>query len=480
VRTRRLVAAALVFAATVASAATPSITTASPLPSPECIARTTPVPTGPATLVSDKVLKRHGGRLHQLTLSSPALGGHEAVNLLLPKHYSDHPASRYHVLYLLHGSGGNQTDWVKHGAVRLLDTAATKAHLPATITVMPNAGLEGYYTDWYGTDVVNPAEKVAPGWATFDIDELIPYIDSHYPTIASRRGRAITGLSMGGFGATSLAARNPGTFAAVGSFSGADDIDLNNPYEAIVLEGTSPAFTLGAPTLCIWGDPITHQIGLEAVDPTYLAPNLAGTKLYLASGNGTPGPYDATGSPTDVVSSAGAGAVELDVSEMNHGLVAALDATRVAHTDYFYGPGTHSWPYWERDLTRFVPIMARAWRHITPAPSTFSDRSAATSFGAWGWRFTAHRAVEEFTYLRDVSSRGLEVAGSGTLEVVTPADYATGSEWKIAGRTVTAGSDRRLRFTVLLPAHASQQLSFPAGSAIPSGWHWTKIAIRAT
>jgi S-formylglutathione hydrolase FrmB len=477
VNARHTFGALAATAALLAGCLTSAASAASGLPSPECIARTTPVPTGPARLVSDHVAKGHGGRLHELTLHSPALAGDVAVNVLLPKRYATQPDRRFHVLYLLHGSGGSQVDWAQHGVQKLLDHAGPGADLPPMITVMPDDGLEGYYTDWYGRDLLNPAEKVAPGWGTFQIDELVPYIDTHYRTIASRRGRAIAGLSMGGFGATSLAARNPGMFAAVGSFSGADDIDFDGPYEAVILEGTSPVFTAGAPTLCIWGDPLTHRIGLEAVDPTYLAPDLADSKLYLASGNGTLGPLDDVATPADLLTAAGAGVVELNISEMNHGFVTALNAAHVAHTDFFYGPGTHSWPYWERDLTRFVPIMAQAWRHPDPAPRVFGDRSAATSFDAWGWKFTANRAVDEFTYLRNVSKTGLQVAGSGTLRVVTAADYPGGSHWKVAGRPATAGADGRLRFTVRMPAHTSQQTSFPPGSTIPSGWHWLHVVI---
>ncbi|HWA65792.1 MAG TPA: alpha/beta hydrolase family protein [Mycobacteriales bacterium] len=427
---------------------------AASLPSPECLARTAPVPSGPATLVSDVVVKGYGGRLHDLTLRSPAVGSDIGVYVYLPKHFSQRSPQRYHVLYLLHGSGGSEVDWTKNGAEQILAEAGPKAHLPSTIVVMPDDALEGYYTDWYGRDLLNPAETVAPGWATFQIHELIPYVDSHYPTIAARRGRAIAGLSMGGFGATSLAARNPGMFSVVGSFSGADDIDYDAPYEAVILEGTSPVFTGGVPTTCIWGDPLTHRIGWESADPTYLAPDLAGTRLYLATGNGTPGPLDDLTNPTGIATAAAGGAVELDISEMNAGFVSALNAAHVPHTDYFYGAGTHSWGYWERDLRRFIPFLVRGWRHPDPAPSSFSDLSAATRFTAWGWTFVVHRSVEEFTYLRDVTSQGFEAAGSGTLRATDP-----------HGRT----------FTVSLGSHAGQQTSFPSGGALPAGWTWRRV-----
>ncbi|HWC33301.1 MAG TPA: alpha/beta hydrolase family protein [Mycobacteriales bacterium] len=454
-----------------------ALSAASDPPSAACVPRTSPVPTAPARLIQDSLVAGHGSRLHDITLRSPALDGQVHVYVLLPPHYAA-SHRRYHVLYLLHGSGGSAADWTTNGAERLIDRAAPGAHLPPMITVMPDGGVEGFYTDWYGTDIDQPAEQVAPGWATFDLHELVPFVDRHYRTRAGRAGRAIAGLSMGGFGATSLAARAPGTFAAVGSFSGADDIDDYYPIQNGVLAGTSPAFTDEAPDLCIWGDPTTHRIGWEAADPTYLAADLSHHRLFIATGNGRPGKFDST-APQYAAETAAAGAVEQGIHQMNQDFVRALDAARVPHIDDFYGNGTHSWPYWRRDLTRFIPILARAWRHPDAVPTRFSDRSASTSFRAWGWHFTAHRAVAEFTYLRHVSAHGLEVSGSGTLHVVTAADYAPDSSWLVDGQRIVAGGDGKLRFTITMPSHATEQVSFPAGAALPPGWHWRHVGIQA-
>jgi pimeloyl-ACP methyl ester carboxylesterase len=93
------------------------------------------------------------------------------------------------------------------------------------IVVMPDGGAMGWYTDWYAGD-----RPVQPRWETYHVGELVPWIDATYRTIAARRGRAIAGLSMGGFGALSYAARHPGTFAAAASFSGALEVGSSDAW----------------------------------------------------------------------------------------------------------------------------------------------------------------------------------------------------------------------------------------------------------
>jgi S-formylglutathione hydrolase FrmB len=434
-----------------------------------------PISQGPARLRRDQLADGHHGRLHLLTLSSPALGGATHVYVLLPKQHTTASRRRFHVLYLLHGASDDYRSWVQNGAQQLIERATRKTHEPF-ITVMPDAGYFGFYTDWYGTDV-DQSEGVAPAWSTYDIHELIPLIDSRYRTVARRGGRAVAGFSMGGFGATSLAARDPGLFSVVGTFSGIVDTDLDSPTFNLLVDGLSPTFTGTPPDLCVFGDPLTHQIGWEASDPAYLAPDLKRTGLYVTTGNGVPGPLDST-APADLPYTTERAAIEALISVTNQGFLKSLNAAQVTHTTDLYGAGTHTWAYWQRDLSRFVPFLARSWRHPDPAPRSFNDRNAATSFQAWGWHFTAQRAVEEFTYLRDVSKRGLQVAGSGTLHVVTAADYSPGSHWRVAGHAATAGPGGRLRFAITMPDHTVQQTSFPAGSAIPSGWHWVEVGIR--
>jgi esterase/lipase superfamily enzyme len=340
---------------------------------------------------------------------------------------------------------------------------------------MPDGGLFGFYTDWYGSDVDGHSPNPPPAWETYHIRELIPWIDSHYPTVADRSGRAIAGLSMGGFGAMTYAAKHPDLFAAAGSFSGAVDTDYNYPYANEILTDFSSAFTDGPPDHCIWGDAYTQDLHWRAADATYIAGNLRGVSLYLACGNGKAGPLDNPNSPALYAQES----VEEFVWPMNEAMDAVLNATGIAHVDDFYGNGTHAWPYWLRDLTHFLPQMNGAFKAVSlrTAPPSFDYWSAANQFFVWGWRFASHRAVPEFTYLSDVSRGGFEVSGSGLVSVVTAPLYRPGAPAKVTigttSGTVVADRLGRLAFDVNLgPAHTLQQTDF-SGNADASWAHVT-------
>lgn len=117
---------------------------------------------------------------------------------------------RYPVVYLLHGYGGSHQAWI----------CVTKPELPdiadrnSVIFVCPD-GRNSWYFD-------SPVDK-SVRYLTFVTRELILYIDNHYPTVASREGRAITGFSMGGHGAL-WCALNSGMYCAAGSMSGGVNI----------------------------------------------------------------------------------------------------------------------------------------------------------------------------------------------------------------------------------------------------------------
>jgi S-formylglutathione hydrolase FrmB len=401
------------------------------------------------------------------------MGGIEHVDVMLPSHFDPSGATRYRTLYLLHGATGNHTDYVSLGIEAMV------GNLPL-IVVMPEGGPVGYYSDWYGqTAVVGPGGP-APAWETFHIRELIPWIDGHYPTAATRGGRAIAGISMGGYGAMKYAARHPEQFAAAASFSGAVDINLSYPAFPLVNEVLDVPTILpgnGPPGLCTWGDPLTEDVVWRDNDPTYLASNLNGVALFLASGNGTLGPFDNLLDPVGLV----AAVVESAAWSMNQAFAQALDVAGIPHTDDFYGPGTHSLPYWKTDLKAFLPWVTHHLGGNTVPPS-FSYRSADPSFTAWGWSFQAQRTVQEFMYLTGVSSGGLTAQGSGTLDVATDSLYRPGAVYRItAGPSrflVQAGTDGRLRFSVNLgPSHVLQQFDF--GPRATSSWDRVTVLIEA-
>jgi S-formylglutathione hydrolase FrmB len=214
-------------------------------------------------------------RLINMTVTTPAVAGTLHVDVLLPTNYNS--STRYPVLYLFHGTAGTASDWANHGQVE-----QTTAGLPL-IVVMPDASLNDDGGSWCSNWVDQSAG--AANWETFHIDELIPWIDANLPTIADRQGRAIAGLSMGGFCSTSYAAQFPDLFETVLGFSPAPDIAYDTDAQAgaaTIIGATEVAEDKVAPT-SIFGDPLTDEINWAARDPTTLAENLADTNILLST-----------------------------------------------------------------------------------------------------------------------------------------------------------------------------------------------------
>jgi S-formylglutathione hydrolase FrmB len=137
---------------------------------------------------------------------SATLGRTLPYRVILPDQYASTRA-RYPVLYLLHGYGGAFSDWSEHAK------AAEHVAGRPLIVVMPEGA-----NSWY----VNGANGEA--WETYLTGDLIAEVDATFRTIATRNGRMIAGLSMGGYGAIKAGLRHPELYALVGSFSGAFDI----------------------------------------------------------------------------------------------------------------------------------------------------------------------------------------------------------------------------------------------------------------
>jgi S-formylglutathione hydrolase FrmB len=451
--TAALLASAAVGTANAAGTALPTLW-------PPCVPRSGPILLG-ATEAGRVNLD---ARLQDITLHSQAMHADVHVDVLVPTGYDPSSGTRYPVLYLLHGATGSYRDWPAHGVEGFMGNTPM-------IVVLPDDGPDGSYSDWYGSELIELGQP--PAWESFHIGELVPWIDAHYPTIAAPGGRFIAGLSSGGGGAMKYASAHPGLFGAAGEFSGAVDTDLPGfSGTASLIWDLSYLPGGGPPAHCTWGDPATQEVVWRDNDPTYLASNLAGTRLFLASGTGQPGPLDPPLALPD--------AVESTVWSMNQAFDAALSAAGIGHTTDFYGPGTHTWPYWTRELQRFLTWLAPTVGVPVGAPGGFALRSARPSFGAWDWTFTAHRNVEEFAYLTGVGPGGLTATGSGALDVTTAAVYHPGATYAVAvgatKRSTGAGPDGRLRFTVDLgPSHLQQQTDFGPGAT--AGWTTVTVSI---
>ncbi|MGM9803733.1 MAG: alpha/beta hydrolase [Muribaculaceae bacterium] len=156
----------------------------------------------------------------------------------LPKGYHESNL-RYLVIYYLHGGTGNQREgrWM----IARIDSAIASGSMKPAIVVCPHAMPIGWYLNGNMSDpkvTTGPIEDVL-------IKDLIPYIDSHYRTIASRNARGIEGFSMGGCGALRLAMKYPELFSAVSSVAGAvvawDEEPLTRALECTFGDINNPA-----------------------------------------------------------------------------------------------------------------------------------------------------------------------------------------------------------------------------------------------
>ena len=145
------------------------------------------------------------GELEVKDLRSEALDQTLKVNILLPDGYRDDATRRFPVVYLLHGFGGDYREWERVGVV-------PEAAGLAAIVVMPE-GDKSFY--------VNHHEDMKARWEDYISKELVAFVDAGYRTLAQREGRAISGLSMGGYGAMAVGLRHPELYASVASHSGA-------------------------------------------------------------------------------------------------------------------------------------------------------------------------------------------------------------------------------------------------------------------
>jgi S-formylglutathione hydrolase FrmB len=145
------------------------------------------------------------GRLEEARFHSDALGADKAYLVWLPAGY-DGSGRRYPVVYILHGYGGDETDGIRDAH---LDEVARRLRLEA-ILVMPD-GDDGFYVDW---------AEGGPRYGTYVARDLVAHIDGRFRTVAEREGRAVSGMSMGGYGALVLALSNPDLFGSASSHAG--------------------------------------------------------------------------------------------------------------------------------------------------------------------------------------------------------------------------------------------------------------------
>ena len=260
-------------------------------------------------------------RYETVPFESRLVGAPLHYNVILPADYARDSSKqrRYPVVYLLHGLSGSAGDWVSARA-RLADHAARYPF----IVVVPE-GRDGWYTD----SATVPNEK----FESYFVKELIPDVDRRFRTVAAREGRAVAGLSMGGYGSLKFGLKHPELFAFAGSMSGALDAASWIPDEKLlafvrpsIARVYGPADAPDNETRR--ANDIFRLVRELTPERTKALPFLyldCGTEDFLIGGN--------------------------------RNFSALLIEKKVPH-EFRQLPGGHSWPYWDRQVQEVLRLAA--------------------------------------------------------------------------------------------------------------------------
>lgn len=253
----------------------------------------------------------NSARVRDEVVQSAALGRSMKYRVLLPDGYAA-SQRRYPVLYLLHGLGGDFTDWTSRSNV-----AEYTRTLPL-IVVMPG-GNNGWYTD-----------STEGAFETYLTTDLPNDVVQKFRTITSRHGRAIAGLSMGGYGALKIALKRPSMFAVAGSFSGAFNATRGGELERLIAKPESERL---------------QRIFGSAESDVRKANDLFALAAAVKPA-GAPYVYIDCGIADNALIAA------------NRDVVAALHKTGAAY-EYHEVAGAHSWDYWDRRIREFLPVLMK-------------------------------------------------------------------------------------------------------------------------
>jgi enterochelin esterase-like enzyme len=158
------------------------------------------------------------GKIDTITYPSKTVGANRRALIYTPPGFSK--KKKYPVLYLLHGIGGDEKEWLQGRPQAILDNLYAAGKIEPMIVVMPNG--RAMKDDRAGGNIFDSAKVQA--FATFEKDllnDLIPFMEKKYPVLADREHRAIAGLSMGGGQSLNFGLGNLDKFAWVGGFSSA-------------------------------------------------------------------------------------------------------------------------------------------------------------------------------------------------------------------------------------------------------------------
>lgn len=313
-------------------------------------------PTTPAAPRLAAPVDGEAGMVATRSFRSAALGVDKRYRVYLPASYA-RSERRYPVIYLLHGIAGDESNWLELGD---LAGAADRARLQA-IVVMPDGDASFYVNSVAPARFdacnagVSPFEEKSPRASTcvrdadyedYIVRDLIAEVDARYRTVAERRGRAIAGLSMGGFGALALAMRHRDLFSSAASHSGLVALFYRgpHPYDAarVVLLQDVSRWGVNAGPFGPWIRGIfgPDRKNWRAHDPATLAEELGDGDLAIYIDCGT----------------------EDDFGLHSHAAyLHDVLARRGVRHGYALLPGKHDWSFWKDRIDDSLAFHARVF-----------------------------------------------------------------------------------------------------------------------
>lgn len=210
------------------------------------------------------------GRMEYYRVRTPDINWDPGVNVLLPDGYWANPSTRYPVMYLLHGGLQDFRKFDFEDDIRGLTAGRN------LIVVMPDGGAAGWYTDPVSSLTGNR------NWETFHIKQLIPWVDANFRTYAEADGRAVSGFSMGGFGALKYMTKYPNLFGSVGSHSG--PASLRRDGAIVVQWANLSAATVELAGGSMYGSPLFNEAKVSADNPVEHVASFWGKRVMLVCG----------------------------------------------------------------------------------------------------------------------------------------------------------------------------------------------------
>ncbi|MGW7255719.1 alpha/beta hydrolase [Streptomyces sp. NPDC054834] len=274
-------------------------------------------------------------RTLDLTVESPAMRDGIPVRVILPRHWRKESTRTFPVLYLLQGASDDYTSWTRETDVEELSGPAD------VLVVMPEGGRAGFYTDWW-----DHGTGSGPRWETFHTEELPQLMERAF---RANDSRAVIGLSEGGLGALDYAARHPGGYRFAGSLSGI--VDTSDPVMRFGIGATCLRENVDPERL--WGRPDEQRRIWDAHNPSRMVSRFKKVWVYLYAGTGVPGGLESAFDPA-------ASLLEQPLGPSTAAFARALRLSDVKVTTDLFRPGTHSWPYWQRELHRMWPLVLSA------------------------------------------------------------------------------------------------------------------------